>query len=147
MEMTIPLGSHLVTPRTGYHHHGIHVGEGRVAHYAGYRCTLRRGPVEIVDLAAFAGDTGFWIATDRSVRFSGAEIARRALARVGEDRYSLLQNNCEHFCAWCITGEAYSAQVESLLDWPRLVWSTVVPAVRDALAQWVRIPHGLRPSH
>ena len=31
----IPLGAHLVTPRCGYTHHGIHVGDGQVVHYMG----------------------------------------------------------------------------------------------------------------
>ena len=30
-----PLGSHVVTSRRGYTHHGIFVGDGRVVHYAG----------------------------------------------------------------------------------------------------------------
>src|ERR1700747_1270918 len=29
------LGSHIVTPRRGYLHHGIYVGDGKVVHYAG----------------------------------------------------------------------------------------------------------------
>jgi MFS family permease len=30
-----PLGSHLITPRRGYLHHGFHVGSGNVVHHAG----------------------------------------------------------------------------------------------------------------
>jgi hypothetical protein len=40
-----------------------------------------------------------------------AETARRALSRVGENRYVLLWNNCEHFANWCATGLAISYQV------------------------------------
>src|ERR1700746_783770 len=29
------LGSHIVTPRFGYLHHGIYVGGGKIVHYAG----------------------------------------------------------------------------------------------------------------
>src|ERR1700693_2534039 len=36
-------GTHLVTPRHGYHHHGIYVGEGRVMHYGGLWGALSRG--------------------------------------------------------------------------------------------------------
>ena len=36
---------------------------------------------------------------------------QRALSRVGERRYSLTSNNCEHFANWCATGIAISQQV------------------------------------
>jgi hypothetical protein len=32
--------------------------------------------------------------------------------RLGEDRYSVLTNNCEHFCEWCVRGEHRSYQVD-----------------------------------
>jgi len=35
----------------------------------------------------------------------------RAAARIGERRYSLSGNNCEHFVNWCATGVAISHQV------------------------------------
>src|SRR5689334_20801280 len=40
------LGSHLVTPRRGYLHHGIYVGGGKIMHYAGLVHGLYRRPVE-----------------------------------------------------------------------------------------------------
>ena len=49
-----PLGSHLVTPRRGYLHHGIYVGGCRVVHYSGLVHGLRGGPVEEVPLSRFA---------------------------------------------------------------------------------------------
>lgn len=39
-------------------------------------------------------------------------------ARLGEDDYRLLTNNCEHFCIWCLSGESRSEQVEALLHHP-----------------------------
>jgi len=39
---------------------------------------------------------------------------------MGEDRYRLLTNNCEHFCEWCLRGTARSFQVEAWLARPRL---------------------------
>jgi hypothetical protein len=38
---------------------------------------------------------------------------------LGEDRYRILSNNCEHFCEWCLRDERRSYQVESLLALPR----------------------------
>ncbi len=35
----------------------------------------------------------------------------RARSRIGERKYNLLTNNCEHFAVWCKTGISESAQV------------------------------------
>lgn len=110
----LPVGAHLTTPRWGYTHHGIHVGNGRVVHYAGLSRTLIRGPVEIVSLARFAGGRELFMQCGAEARFSPDEIVRRACSRLGEDRYRLASNNCEHFCEWCRAGESRSEQVERL---------------------------------
>lgn len=44
--------------------------------------------------------------------YSPAETVERALSRVGEDEYSLILNNCEHFAVWCKTGVSESYQVQ-----------------------------------
>lgn len=110
----LPVGAHLMTPRWGYTHHGIHVGQGRVVHYAGLSRTLIRGPVEVVSLAHFAGGRELFVKTGAEARFTPDEIVRRACSRLGEDRYRLASNNCEHFCEWCRVGESRSEQVERL---------------------------------
>ena len=40
------LGAHLVTGRSGYEHHGIYVGDGKVVHYAGFAQSMHRGAIE-----------------------------------------------------------------------------------------------------
>lgn len=113
-----PLGAHLITPRCGYTHHGIYVGGGRVVHYAGFsRAALTRRPVEEVSLTRFGGDCGVAMLRDSPQAFAPEEIVARARSRLGEDRYRLTTNNCEHFCHWCRTGENCSAQVERLFGW------------------------------
>jgi hypothetical protein len=114
-----PLGSHLVTPRRGFSHHGIYVGRGNVVHRKLAVGRLWRGPVEEVSLARFALGRAIWIRVHASPRFSGAEVARRALSRVGGDRYGLLTNNCEHSCEWCVENEQRSFQVGQVLNLPR----------------------------
>lgn len=47
--------------------------------------------------------------------YSAKETVERALSRVGEDRYDLLFNNCEHFAIWCKTGVSESYQVQRVL--------------------------------
>lgn len=113
-----PPGTHLVTVRRGYLHHGIYAGDGRVVHYAGLARSLRRGPVEEVSLDQFAAGRTVLIKPAVKPRFNGAEVVRRARSRLGEDRYRITRNNCEHFCEWCLHGEARSEQVEQWLAAP-----------------------------
>ncbi|SDC84236.1 Lecithin retinol acyltransferase [Cupriavidus sp. YR651] len=113
-----PLGAHLITPRHGYAHHGIYVGHGMVVHYAGYCHRRQRGPVEELTLAAFADGHGITILATPMARYSAAESVRRARSRLGEDRYNLLTNNCEHLCTWCLYGESRSGQVRHCLLHP-----------------------------
>lgn len=132
MNDSLPVGAHLVTPRNWYSHHGIHVGNGRVVHYAGYcKGLLHRGPVEEVSLADFARGHGFEVRSHPASPFSPREIAQRARNRVGEDCYRLLGNNCEHFCEWCVTGASRSEQVERFLSRPlailRRFWAAASP--------------------
>lgn len=108
-----PLGSHLVTLRSGFLHHGIYVGSGNVVHYAGLAGGLQRGPVEEVSLARFTRGRPVWIRSSAASRFDAQEVIRRARSRVGEDCYRLLTNNCEHFCEWCLHAEHRSYQVEA----------------------------------
>lgn len=116
---TLRPGMHLVTARRGYVHHGIYAGDGNVVHYAGFKGWLTRGPVERTTLAAFAGSHGFEVRPAPQARYRGDEVVTRALSRLGEDRYRLLSNNCEHFCTWCLFDDSYSEQVRAL---PRRPW-------------------------
>lgn len=130
------LGAHLVTPRFGYEHHGIYVGNGKVVHYAGLsRALLLRGPVEEVTLEQFAD--GHAIATKNRPlpRFAPEEIVARARARLGEDRYRLTSNNCEHFCEWCLSGESRSEQVERYVGAARVAFATLARRLRDAFGR------------
>ncbi|SDG15806.1 lecithin retinol acyltransferase family protein [Paraburkholderia phenazinium] len=118
-EQDVPLGAHLVTSRGGYEHHGIYAGAGKVVHYAGFAAGHCRGPVVEVALACFAAGSAIAIRLHPCAQYTGAEAVRRARSRLGENRYSLLTNNCEHFCAWCLSGESRSQQVETCLAHPR----------------------------
>lgn len=115
-------GTHVVTSRPGYTHHGIYVGNGMVVQYAGLARGLRAGCVEEITLEEFADGRPLWIGVSGPVRFDAHEIVRRARSRVGEDRYDLFTNNCEHFCEWCLHGRQHSYQVD----------------------KWLRHPHGVR---
>jgi hypothetical protein len=139
----LPLGSHLVTPRRGYLHHGIYVGDGKVVHYAGLASGLHRGPVEEVPLARFTRGRPLWVKSHAASNFECREVIERARSRVGEDCYRLLTNNCEHFCEWCLRGEPRSYQVEALLARLRVLYATV-RFVANSASVLGRV--GLRPT-
>ncbi len=134
MDDEVPIGAHLVTPRRGYSHHGIYVGGGRVVHYAGLCRGVHRGPVEEVSLERFAGGRGFRVESGVSARFAPREVAHRARSRLGENRYRLLSNNCEHFCQWCLCGEPRSLQVERLAARAQAVAGAAVRSLARMLA-------------
>ncbi|MFM0640702.1 lecithin retinol acyltransferase family protein [Paraburkholderia metrosideri] len=134
----LPIGAHLVTQRSGYEHHGIYVGNGRVVHYAGFASSAHRGPVEEVELTRFAAGHPLTIRPAPSARFVGDEAVRRARSRLGENRYRLLTNNCEHFCAWCLLGESRSEQVHCCLRHPRAGMRALVCLVKAFVESGVK---------
>jgi len=88
-------------------HHGIDLGDGTVAHYLEGKAIIRSSTKEFCK-----GETySVVIHTDSSP--TGITL-RRAMSRIGEQRYNLLFNNCEHFATWCKTGNHRSNQME---DW------------------------------
>jgi len=137
MQPDWPLGTHLTTPRRGYVHHGIYTGDGRVIHYSGFSRAFRRGPVQEVPLEQFARGRGVQAHAGVSALFAGGEAVARARSRLGEDRYRVWSNNCEHFVHWCLSGSSRSAQVER---WGRTIRSALAvfsgpqrPALRRAV--------------
>lgn len=128
------VGAHLVTERNGYVHHGIYTGNGRVIHYAGFCHALHAAPVEETTLEQFAHGHAVAVKPEPCARFLGAEAVARARSRLGEDQYHLLTNNCEHFCTWCLLGQARSEQVETCLRQPRAAFHTALAMVRALLS-------------
>jgi hypothetical protein len=143
-EQELPLGSHLVTPRLAYVHHGIYVGDGKVVHYAGLAYGLRRGPVEEISLTRFTNSHPVCVRSDAPLEFDRWEVIRRARSRVGEDHYRLLTNNCEHFCEWCLYGEHRSYQVEEWLTRPVRALHAALRFIAQLLSPPGRI--ALRPA-
>ena len=69
--------------------------------------------VEMTSLEEFASGDTWQIKEHANAAFSGQDIALCAKARVGEQKYNLLINNCEHFCNECVFGEHVSEQVQN----------------------------------
>lgn len=128
---TLTPGTHLTTPRVGFRHHGLYAGDGKVLHYSGLHRHLWRRPVEEVSLAQFARGRGFEVVAGAPAPFAGIAAVERARSRLGEDRYRLLSNNCEHFVAWALNDTPRGAQVE--------VWRERMQRARAALA-WMVLP-------
>lgn len=102
---------HLQTPRQHglFNHHGIDLGDGTVAHYLEGREILR-SPLEEFS----RGQPVMPVLYPADGCSAPGVTLRRAMGRLGEQRYNLLFNNCEHFAHWCKTGRHRSSQVE---DW------------------------------
>jgi hypothetical protein len=126
-------GAHIVTPQRGYTHHGVHVGGGNVVQYRGLARSLHRGPVEEVALTQFAQGCPVWVRSKALPCIDSDEVVRRARSRLGEDRYHLLTNNCEHFCEWCLRAEHRSYQVAAWLLSPRRALQMTISLVAKLL--------------
>lgn len=111
VEASISLGAHLVSERDGYWHHGIYAGNGQVIHYGGFHHAAGRRPVEAISLRSFAAGRPMGVRGEPAAVYLGSDAVARARSRLGEDKYRLLTNNCEHFCTWCVCGVARSEQV------------------------------------
>ena len=106
------IGDHLVTPRTGYTHHGLYLGNQQVIHYSG-KSAHDQGSIQLVTLEEFCDGKACRV-RDYPFRVYGRkESVERAKQRLGEANYSILFNNCEQFVAWCIMGFGYSEQLLS----------------------------------
>lgn len=106
-------------PWLGYTHHGIYVGDGKVVHYGALMFNVIRRPVEEVSLSSFTEGRPVFVVAHCEAGFDAAEAISRARSRLGEKRYRLLSNNCEHFVEWCLHDVHRSFQVETALEFPR----------------------------
>jgi hypothetical protein len=121
-------GTELIVDRLAYRHHGIYLGEGLVIHYAG-RIRHPHGRIETVPLRSFVGQRHVHVGRRPAESLHGEAIVRRARSRLGERRYAIFSNNCEHFCSWCQVGESRSEQVDRLLQRIRAVRCAVCSVV------------------
>lgn len=130
------VGLHVVTKRkiagVLYWHHGILVGDGSVIHYATFQ-SARPGEVRRVKLRTFAAGEPVFVFPSPSDRPD--LILSRAFARLGEKKYSLIDNNCEHFAYYCRTGESRSHQKREVVGLAlNLTLSPFVPGAAIVLA-------------
>mgnify|MGYP001099329326 CR=1 FL=1 len=91
-----------------YEHHGIDCGDRTVIHYSkAGEATVLRTTRDI-----FARGSAVYV-KPQSTSFIADVVIARAESRLGEQRYDLFFNNCEHFANWCKTGRSECLQLDS----------------------------------
>ena len=124
-------------------HHGIDLGDGTVAHYLEGEQILRSS------LEDFCSGESPRVIDHTQADPTGLTL-RRAMSRIGEQRYNLLFNNCEHFAVWCKTGQHRSGQVERALGsgaigalaLGQMLPAALLAGVRMLLQKGININHG-----
>ncbi len=91
-----------------YQHHGIDCGDGSVIHYR----KVGTATVSRTSFKAFAQGNPVYT-FPQSVSFIPDVVLKRAESRLGEQRYNLFFNNCEHFANWCKIGKTISPQLDN----------------------------------
>jgi hypothetical protein len=89
-----------------YEHHGIDCGDGTVIHYR----KTNQATIAQTSISEFAMGNRIFVKRF-PVSFIPDIVVERAKSRLGEQRYSLLTNNCEHFATWCSTGYSECQQL------------------------------------
>lgn len=123
------LGDHLITSTLLYTHHGIYCGHDRVVHYSGSSSSGTDGKIEVCHLSKFIFDD-YKIVQHPTRIYTPEQSIERAFSRLGETRYCLIFNNCEHFVNWCIDGESVSEQVEQVRWGAGLMFELIFPSTR-----------------
>jgi hypothetical protein len=139
-------GAHLIVPWLGFTHHGICAGSDRVVHYGALLHDIFRRPVEEVSLAEFAEGRPVFVVEHDELCFRAEEAVSRARSRLGENRYRLFSNNCEHFVEWCLHDVSRSFQAETALAFPGLMGERIESALLRVL-RWAfssRVPARVR---
>jgi hypothetical protein len=127
-------GDHLFVHRLGYTHHAIDLGAGRVVHYGRGILGGRLSEVEIVSWDDFSSGLPVGI-HNCCPAFDAETTVTRALGRLGERRYDLLENNCEHFVHWCRCGRHESWQADRLRC--RVNGAAAKLAAQQAARPWI----------
>jgi hypothetical protein len=91
-----------------YEHHGIDYGDGTVIHYR----KVGKAQVSRTSWQAFSWGNPVYT-KQQPLAFIAEVVIQRAESRLGEQRYDLFFNNCEHFANWCKTGRNESLQLNS----------------------------------
>lgn len=104
----------LIARTMTYRHYGIEVEDGNVIHFI---CDsilyTNEGTIKKTSMEEFLKDGVKEIDSNIECKFSKERIVKRAYSRLNTkfNGYSIYNNNCEHFAAWCANGNKTSRQV------------------------------------
>jgi hypothetical protein len=106
-------GDILCVNRGAYRHYGIYAGNSTVIHYAAAKKDFGSDVcVHETTLKNFIKNSKcIAVPINGKNVFSPDETLNRARSRIGENKYNIIFNNCEHFVYWCKTGRNVSKQV------------------------------------
>ena len=103
-------GDHIFVSKTGYSHHGIDIGNGKVIHYTGEPGSKSNAAISETIKEEFSSGLKVQV-----VKYGKCLPVSRTLeiaeSRIGEQKYNLVFNNCEHFARFCKTEKHESEQV------------------------------------
>jgi hypothetical protein len=96
-------GDVIYTKHGLYRHYGIYINENCVIHYDGKiddfflreMCIIKTTMDRFLD-----GNSQYYI-DKRNSKFDNDEVVKRATQKIGEEKFNLIFNNCEHFSMWC----------------------------------------------
>ena len=111
-----------------YYHHGVYLGEDRVAHFSGEnKADAKPRVCEMVEFMDGAVDEKLcWARYDNHNLLLPMETtldkARKVIASPSKwPKYNVMKNNCESFATWLKTGENISAQaIKAVIEVNRL---------------------------
>jgi len=92
-----------------YQHHGIACSDGIVIHFGRGIFDLENAVVEQVDMDTFCQGRTVEV-VESAIAYSPVEVIARATSRLGESKYDIVDNHCEHFVNWCRSGLHESQQ-------------------------------------
>lgn len=96
----------------GPRHYGVYDGPRGIYHYSGEN--LNYVYVQFSSMEEFAQGGHVEVDHQYKKRFTPTEIIERATEKIGSELggYHLIDNNCEHFATWCVTGKGQSRQID-----------------------------------
>ncbi|MCY9545471.1 lecithin retinol acyltransferase family protein [Lysinibacillus xylanilyticus] len=97
LDSKIKRAQHLKVNRFGYSHHALSIDRCEVIHYQDFI-------VKTESIESFAKGADIHI-LDTPRLFTKDEVIARAYSKLGERKYNLIFNNCEHFVRWALNGE------------------------------------------
>ncbi len=80
-------------------HHGIDCGDGTVIHYWGNK-------IKRTSKSKFARGKKIHVRSYHGKSDPEDKAIERTMRRLGEKKYNLISNNCEHFATWCKLGKS-----------------------------------------